>query len=1199
MGTCTEDRKAAFAGGTKRPALDKLLTPEFKQKFVRMCKTKEVDPYFLIQVIAVETGHTFSPKVCNDDPENPGASGLIQFYPNDGLPKLLFPRENITALEATERLRQMTAVQQLDYVAKFLDGISVTTRKNIRNAGELYSQIFYPAGWTQQDSKLQKVPGTVVLVADDTAATRRLGVPPESGRRHRGNVSAYIGNKGLDINNDGFITTADLLKVLENNTNYIPKDIFDGVEGYVNINTQRRAIVRSPASAQSGTSGTITPYIASYKSFHPNIQGELIRRKFSTDHVNTSMPFAKLTSLMFTQNEDTAERDRGGDDLGRNGWCPSIGLHGTPNARFEEIYRPYVNTEKLADYLDNKDKATLFKNASIVGESTVTGNERNPTLRRLNVVSRVTASIAEDPVNIPMPGITSINVERSTAGPMGVRGGLMKASIKITAYSVGQFDTLIKYFLRPGTPVVLEYGKISANNPTIDTFNWNQGSTNIQAQLWKATVVRSSEGMTSQAVVMPNTQELLNTYVYGNNGNYEILMGYTVKFTTKMNKDNIYEIELIVHSITQLEVPNVQTSALSTCANSTEKCKVYDMREYFNPKSSWKQNSYARLLAAYTSIDLIERGAAADAAQQYKRFVTYENDIVVVKSENSAGSEESTYFFTWRFFVEVVLGDDAFGILSMFPVQSLPLLLGSMLDLKSTNGIIKHDNDYLIANEVGYHPRLRSINPGTMIIVNKHAQSLEDANQLNEYEMLRQIYKINDKGVIDNSVDLPVTDIDVVLAAGSDFAPDTDKNIAGVSLLTKGIWINSNAVIDAFNKTDSLTQAIQALLTEMNNATQGYWNLQLLSSEDTNWPGLHVVDMGLSKRRAAEIQRLDPIKRDELLTSITQPLTNKKQILEQELSAAEDSDGIKTPKYIYVFNEKNRKLDDGDSIGSELIDLSIDFGIPTAIATQVIAGVGGTSQKPTLNLIDIDELNALKLMPGRGLLGICEDAKNTSQQPEDAPCNADPRASLEENLRRITSEQERRLQELSESKAGVTGSDLNKRVQEIVDEANAARDKAVQIAASGTNSEVVFGPMRSILSNFEALGTGLKYIELNPSNMMRKLNLDSRTDIDGEGNPVVPVAHAFNSSNLTKLLADLTLPGISGIQLFQSFLIDRTPSIIDNGYYIVTKVAHEITPDRGWITKIQGRFRYQPDTEGEKISQGLHARIPNTERPVN
>jgi len=90
---------------------------------------------------------------------------------------------------------------------------------------------------------------------------------------------------------------------------------------------------------------------------------------------------------------------------------------------------------------------------------------------------------------------------------------------------------------------------------------------------------------------------------------------------------------------------------------------------------------------------------------------------------------------------------------------------------------------------------------------------------------------------------------------------------------------------------------------------------------------------------------------------------------------------------------------------------------------------------------------------------------------------------------------------------------------------------------------------------------------------MKQLNLDSTS---AERQRMPAEAHAFNSSNLTKTVVDITLPGIGGINIFQSFLVDRVPSIIDRGFYVVTKIVHEFSSQNGWITKIQGRFRYKP-----------------------
>jgi hypothetical protein len=78
---------------------------------------------------------------------------------------------------------------------------------------------------------------------------------------------------------------------------------------------------------------------------------------------------------------------------------------------------------------------------------------------------------------------------------------------------------------------------------------------------------------------------------------------------------------------------------------------------------------------------------------------------------------------------------------------------------------------------------------------------------------------------------------------------------------------------------------------------------------------------------------------------------------------------------------------------------------------------------------------------------------------------------------------------------------------------------------------------------------------------------------DDRDSPERNGVHPFNSSNLTKTVVDLTMPGIGGIQLFQAFAVDRVPNILNSGYYVVTKVAHDFSTSNGWTTKVQGRFR--------------------------
>jgi hypothetical protein len=101
-------------------------------------------------------------------------------------------------------------------------------------------------------------------------------------------------------------------------------------------------------------------------------------------------------------------------------------------------------------------------------------------------------------------------------------------------------------------------------------------------------------------------------------------------------------------------------------------------------------------------------------------------------------------------------------------------------------------------------------------------------------------------------------------------------------------------------------------------------------------------------------------------------------------------------------------------------------------------------------------------------------------------------------------------------------------------------------------------------------GQAIDLVESNISKIVDLLDSNKEEEI-----------HPFNVSNLTKTVVDLTIPGIGGILLFQAFAVDRVPNILRRGYYVVTKVAHEFSVDNGWITKIQGRFRFKPNMQGD------------------
>jgi hypothetical protein len=874
------------------------------------------------------------------------------------------------------------------------------------------------------------------------------------------------------------------------------------------------------ATAGTGTT-TVSPYISSFESFHPRIQYELSRRSLATETANTYMPFVKLTSLLKIDKENLQGVN--------SAWCPTLGIHGQSEETFENIYFPQGNKSIVA-------YATTIKNG-----------------KPIRIPVTVENSDA-DQNNIPIPGIVSVSTERSTAGPMGVRGGLFRANLKLVAYSVGQLDTLLKYYLRPATRVVLEFGRTSssATEPRVTPFKWEDTQTNITNKIRKLITDQREQ------------EKFIKETVYDNYGNYEIFIGYVVKFNLKYTKNNVYEIDLTVHSVQQFEVPSKHTGLKSICGpNAVDKCKVMDVLEYFDESYSWKANSFKQLM----------KSATEENGRLYNRWNKHIVALRQPRNENNqaksgtnnkeTNTREGGYLISWEFFVNVLLNDEVQGLFSIFPLDSLQTeaqnLLKSSL-IKPVNPNIVPDSSKLIANEVGYHPNLRSVDPGKILIYNV------TANQTANSTGVTMAVENRAAGANIRLTDSPIsTQISGSVIGSFDNLLQNKNSEPGTSLLTKGVWLNTNMIAQCFMGTDTISAGLNLILTRMNEATEGYWNLQLLSNDTTN-SGLHVIDMGLSKNKSqgnsAGLSAPLPTNIS-VVSQIKDSLTNTEQLISSYYGDVSSG----TPKYTYVFNKKLR-VGDTDDTGSDLLDINVEFNLPQVVAVQAIAGIGGVAQKSMLQSIDIPGLQRLSLLPE--LYVTC----SSSDTSTNAPCPNDPIISLEQQLTAANREQRLANAQFDNSinNPTVRGefAPISAAGRLIRAEGNVVSAKAAVAGQTLNNDNVL-----PIIREYNHLGNALRFIEFNPSQMMERINKDSAD----EQTTKTQVAHAFNSSNLTKTIVDLTLPGVGGIQLFQSFLVDRIPSILNKGYYIVTKVSHEFSTERGWITKIQGRFRYQPQVK--------------------
>lgn len=907
---------------------------------------------------------------------------------------------------------------------------------------------------------------------------------------------------------------------------------------------------------------SITPYITSMESLHPHIQYELTRRRNAAETANVHMPYARLTSLVSVLGENI----NGGTSGSIAAYCPTLGVHGIPDKdklTFDEMYNPQ-DGRSIVGYATKESAAGAERVAVLVEDAN------------------------EDPPNIPMPGIVSVSTDRNTAGPMGVRGGLFRATLNIRAYSLGQLNALLKYFLRPATRVVLELGRTASsiseqrltnsieltnNGITNDTtytrelfrkFEWNRPKAAIDAELEPLVTLKTGQ------------RDFIQRYIYNNFGDYEIFIGYVVSFKLKYTKENVYEIELLVHSVQQFEVPTKLSGTKPTNKISVSNdCNAIDISDYFNPDTGFRHNSFRRLLARCVD------------ATDTELYPIWNQDVIAlngrVGTPGSAGIDSPGYLVSWKFFVDMILNDNTYGILSVFQMQdnldakSIEVLRAGLISrIGSTPpAAFKGVSDTnLNSNEVSWHKNLRSTDPNTMIIYNEAAQAESNpAVTLEIINALSATGKINDEDLKKLTDDIGTENISNYIKGNKHIG--SFDNMGGTSYLTKGVWINSNAIIDAFSGSDTITSAITRLLNTMNNATQGFWNLQLLSAEPESL-GLHVIDMGLSKPINT---RLMPQEDDYVITVPSGP-TELVTRFKEDVTFFKKTQTSDEPKYLYVFNRKSQTRSDGD-MGSELLDINIDSSLPQVIAVQAIAGVGGVAQRGALSSIDIEQLKKISLYdvfpkdnvePTTPCVGNAFPDRNTNKtlttqqaaeiqvairQPKVLQSQGiDPAERIREIEKKAfddwVTQQERSTQ------------DQEKRKREITEDIQSIRNMPQELYERNN-----VGMLDLVQKYSSYFGRAIDLIETDISKFIKIL--DSNAFIQDENKP-----HPFNSSNLTKTIVDLTLPGIGGIQLFQAFAVARVPNILNRGYYVVTKVAHDFSVDSGWTTKIQGRFRFSP-----------------------
>jgi hypothetical protein len=156
---------------------------DFIAKLKTVATNLGIDPNWLMAVINWESAGSFSA----DKTNSIGATGLIQFM----------PKTAIGLGTTTAQLRQMTAVQQLDFVYKYY----YSYRKYLKSYGDLYLATIFPLS----------------LGKTDDWVIKGGGISAQTFAKH---------NPAFDKDGNGIVTVADIKKVMLYKTG-IPKDWLD------------------------------------------------------------------------------------------------------------------------------------------------------------------------------------------------------------------------------------------------------------------------------------------------------------------------------------------------------------------------------------------------------------------------------------------------------------------------------------------------------------------------------------------------------------------------------------------------------------------------------------------------------------------------------------------------------------------------------------------------------------------------------------------------------------------------------------------------------------------------------------------------------------------------------------------------------------------------------------------------------------
>jgi hypothetical protein len=589
--------------------------------------------------------------------------------------------------------------------------------------------------------------------------------------------------------------------------------------------------------------------------FDEPLRTELRKRSLSKNLVQTRTPFLRFTTaanvsdLVVGENEQKFATYRGCQFF-------TLGVHG-----YNEI-----------NYSADDLYGTQAETGLVVGTTYINGQQR---------LVRTFGGLEprESAKNYPPPGITSARVERL------LNGNVLRFTIETQCYTQEQLEMLDALCYVPGMTCVLEWGNQFSTLSGKKTINTKLDFTNVGEA---KTIIRSALKL--------SRSEFINSWCKPNEFNYDWAVATIANVKTRV-ENNIYKTTIVAVG----RADNIMYISAYATANpinnailDREKNITKSVTEYFK-----LNGEFSRFLDnTITNPSILE-----DAYR--KQVVTFRDEVDRREMTNNLPTSQDTgtvndlgfenvYFITFDFFVRYILNDSRYGLLG--------IMNSGISDAYKLDALVSPLVDGADVITVGYNKYLRSTSPETMIIYNPAATANTTAQPSINSSVINQLRNRAANDAAKNNVS--------EIAAGTKSSPAlapiweqpfganiTAGNESGITLLSRGVWLNSKAIQSAFLNARTVMEGLETLLRNINAATENYWDLKLYYDDDRQQ--FRILD---DNNRTVDFN------------------TNTK---------------------IYEFNKKLTSTD-GDTIGPDVIDIQVATDFPKLLFSQLaISGING------------------------------------------------------------------------------------------------------------------------------------------------------------------------------------------------------------------------------------------------------------------